>query len=224
MSTAILILVVRRCWIPILAWTLHAWLTSEIAAPRSSVSDYDCDFGGYLATSPPASGGHSAAWTAAVVSSTVGSVALLVAALVVVFSCIHLRRRSAELRPKDGLAEETDDPGRTLWLPAPPDWPDNRGDAGGDAGASFSRSSDSRTARLPVLQYLRDASFAQRARFRDRRSLLAKLPQRRHSEGWLVDPDEISVCKRPDGSDHVLGTGSSGKVHVCTALACDVCC
>ena len=46
----------------------------------------------------------------------------------------------------------------------------------------------------------------------DSRSLLSKLPQRRHSEGWLIDPDEISVCKRVDGSDHVLGTGSSGKV------------
>ena len=46
----------------------------------------------------------------------------------------------------------------------------------------------------------------------DRQGLLSKLPQRRHSEGWLIDPDEITICKRPDGSDHVLGTGSSGKV------------
>ena len=46
----------------------------------------------------------------------------------------------------------------------------------------------------------------------DRHGLLSKLPQRRHSEGWLIDPNEITICKRPDGSDHVLGTGSSGKV------------
>ncbi len=83
----------------------------ERPAYRSSVNDYECDFGGYLASPPPATGGHSAAWTAAVVSTTVGSVALVVAALVVVFSCIHLRRRSAELRSKSGLAEGPDNLG-----------------------------------------------------------------------------------------------------------------
>ena len=78
----------------------------ERPASRSSVNDYECDFGGYLASSPqPSNGGHSAAWTAAIISSTVGSVALVVAALVVVFSCIHLRRRSAELHSKSGLTD-----------------------------------------------------------------------------------------------------------------------
>ena len=30
-----------------------------------------------------------------------------------------------------------------------------------------------------------------------------------------MDPEEITICKRPDGSDQVLGTGSSGKVRRC---------
>lgn len=29
---------------------------------------------------------------------------------------------------------------------------------------------------------------------------------------WDLDPSEIAVCKRPDGSDWLLGTGSFGQV------------
>lgn len=29
---------------------------------------------------------------------------------------------------------------------------------------------------------------------------------------WDLDPTEIAVCKRPDGSDWLLGTGSFGQV------------
>ena len=69
---------------------------SKSFASRSSVSDYECDFGGMLPSPPPAlSSGHSGAWAAAVVSSTVGGVALLAAVLVIIFSCMKLRRRGA---------------------------------------------------------------------------------------------------------------------------------
>ncbi len=30
--------------------------------------------------------------------------------------------------------------------------------------------------------------------------------------GWDVDPDEIQICQRDDGSDWVLGTGTFGAV------------
>jgi len=73
------------------------------------VSDYECDFGG-MPPSPPSSGGHSGAWVAAVVSATVGSVALVVAVLVIVFSCIKLRRRGAKADDK-GFAGASNGPG-----------------------------------------------------------------------------------------------------------------
>ena len=73
------------------------------------MSDYECDFGG-MPPSPPPHGGHSGAWVAAVVSATIGSVALVVAVLVVTVSCIKLRRRGAEPDDK-GLAGASDGPG-----------------------------------------------------------------------------------------------------------------
>ena len=32
------------------------------------------------------------------------------------------------------------------------------------------------------------------------------------AQPWDLDPAEITVCKRPDGSDWVLGVGSFGQV------------
>ena len=32
------------------------------------------------------------------------------------------------------------------------------------------------------------------------------------SHAWDLDPSEVVVCKRPDGSDWLLGTGSFGQV------------
>ena len=32
------------------------------------------------------------------------------------------------------------------------------------------------------------------------------------SHAWDLDPSEVLVCKRPDGSDWLLGTGSFGQV------------
>lgn len=31
-------------------------------------------------------------------------------------------------------------------------------------------------------------------------------------QSWFVDPSEIEFCRRPDGSDWLLGEGSYGKV------------
>lgn len=33
-------------------------------------------------------------------------------------------------------------------------------------------------------------------------------------QSWFVDPSEIEFCRRPDGSDWLLGEGSYGKVIV----------
>ncbi len=33
------------------------------------------------------------------------------------------------------------------------------------------------------------------------------------AQPWDLDPAEITICKRPDGSDWVLGVGSFGQVH-----------
>ncbi len=30
--------------------------------------------------------------------------------------------------------------------------------------------------------------------------------------GWVIDPADIEICRRADGSQHVLGSGSYGKV------------
>lgn len=78
------------------------------------MSDYDCAFGGVLVSPPPSDGGHSAAWTAAVVSSTVGSVALLVSVLIIAFTCIQLRRRNAQPLSKSpaGASDGPGEPGR----------------------------------------------------------------------------------------------------------------
>lgn len=35
------------------------------------------------------------------------------------------------------------------------------------------------------------------------------------AHAWDLDPSEIAVCKRPDGSDWLLGTGSFGQVSLC---------
>lgn len=38
-----------------------------------------------------------------------------------------------------------------------------------------------------------------------------------HSKGTVegqIDPDEIEICKRPDGSDWLLGQGNFGKVRI----------
>ena len=89
--------------------TWCGWVVKHTFASRSSVSDYECDFGG-MPPSPPPSGGHSGAWVAAVVSATVGSVALVVAVLVVTVTCVKLRRRGP--KPDDkGLAGASDGPG-----------------------------------------------------------------------------------------------------------------
>ena len=32
------------------------------------------------------------------------------------------------------------------------------------------------------------------------------------AQPWDLDPAEITICKRPDGSDWVLGVGSFGQV------------
>lgn len=42
-------------------------------------------------------------------------------------------------------------------------------------------------------------------------------------QGWYIDPQEISICKRPeDGQDWLLGTGSYGKasLHACNCILC----
>lgn len=31
-------------------------------------------------------------------------------------------------------------------------------------------------------------------------------------QSWFVDPSEVEFCRRPDGSDWLLGEGSYGKV------------
>ena len=33
--------------------------------------------------------------------------------------------------------------------------------------------------------------------------------------GWAIDPSEITITKRKDGSDWVLGAGTYGKVSGC---------
>ena len=30
-------------------------------------------------------------------------------------------------------------------------------------------------------------------------------------QGWEIDPASIEICKREDGSDHLLGSGSYGQ-------------
>ena len=35
---------------------------------------------------------------------------------------------------------------------------------------------------------------------------------------WKIDPSELSIVARPDGSEWLLGSGASGKVRLCPAL------
>lgn len=42
------------------------------------------------------------------------------------------------------------------------------------------------------------------------------------AQPWDLDPAEITICKRPDGSDWVLGVGSFGQV--CCLLSCILAC
>jgi hypothetical protein len=40
-------------------------------------------------------------------------------------------------------------------------------------------------------------------------------------QSWFVDASEIEFCRRPDGSDWLLGEGSYGKVHGSGCLTCE---
>lgn len=43
------------------------------------------------------------------------------------------------------------------------------------------------------------------------------------AQPWDLDPAEITICKRPDGSDWVLGVGSFGQVCQILVQYCDAC-
>ena len=43
-------------------------------------------------------------------------------------------------------------------------------------------------------------------------ALFAQLPERPSTLDWLIHPSEITICKRPDGTPWLLGTGAFGQV------------
>jgi hypothetical protein len=47
--------------------------------------------------------------------------------------------------------------------------------------------------------------------------LLERLPTLHPQPSWKISPDDITIVKRPDGSDWLLGTGAYGQVAL---LAC----
>lgn len=51
--------------------------------------------------------------------------------------------------------------------------------------------------------------------------MVSSLPILAWSQGsWQLQPESISICKRPDGSDHVLGRGTYGVVSLSYFLPC----
>jgi hypothetical protein len=43
-------------------------------------------------------------------------------------------------------------------------------------------------------------------------------------QSWFVDASEIEFCRRPDGSDWLLGEGSYGKVRGSGCMVCAAAC